>query len=137
VGHAGRAIAQAVSRWVPTAAARAGFLLVLRFPLPIFIPPIYPQSPSPIIRGWYNRPVVAAVPKVPPYKLKKKSGARICEDILLVKNMISRSRRMYTFYAPLLQESGFWNGACLSVCMDCGVDVHLTSTWTVGRIFFF
>jgi hypothetical protein len=39
--------------------------------LPIFIPPIYPQSPSPINRGWYNRPVVAAVPKDPPHKLKK------------------------------------------------------------------
>jgi hypothetical protein len=52
------AIAQAVSRWLPTMAARvrswvwssgicggqsgagAGFLRVLRFPLPIFIPPI-------------------------------------------------------------------------------------------------
>jgi hypothetical protein len=61
----GRAIAQAVSRWLPTAAARvwpcgicggqtaagAGFLRVLRFPLPIFIPPIAPQSPSFIIWG--------------------------------------------------------------------------------------
>jgi hypothetical protein len=63
----GRAIVQAVSRWLPIAAARvrsrvwsigicggqsgtgAGFLRVLRFPLPIFIPPIAPQSPSPII----------------------------------------------------------------------------------------
>jgi hypothetical protein len=44
------------------------------FGLPIFIPPISPQSPSPIILGWYNRPVVAAVPKVPPHKLKKKSN---------------------------------------------------------------
>jgi hypothetical protein len=49
----GRAIAQAVSRWLPTAVTRvwssgicsgqsgtgAGFLRVLRFPLPIFIPP--------------------------------------------------------------------------------------------------
>jgi hypothetical protein len=35
--------------------------------LPIFIPP---QSPSPIIWGWYNRPVVAAVPKVPPHRIK-------------------------------------------------------------------
>jgi hypothetical protein len=65
------AVAQAVSRWLPTAAASvessgicggqsgggAGFLPVLRFPLPIFIP----QSPSPIIRRWYNRPVVAAI----------------------------------------------------------------------------
>jgi hypothetical protein len=76
----GRATAQAVKRRLPTAAARirarvrsygicggqsgagAGFLRVLRFSLPIFIPPIAPQSPSSIIRGWYNRPVVAAVP---------------------------------------------------------------------------
>jgi hypothetical protein len=56
----GRAIAQAVSRWLPTAAARvrscgicggqsgtgADFLRSLRFPLPIFIPPIAPQSSS-------------------------------------------------------------------------------------------
>jgi hypothetical protein len=58
-----RAVAQAVSRWLPTAAARvrvraacgvcggqsstgAGFLRVLRFPLPI-IPPISPSSYSP------------------------------------------------------------------------------------------
>jgi hypothetical protein len=75
-----RAIAQAVSRWLPTAAARfrewvrscgicggqsgtgAGFLRVLRFLLSIFIPPITPQTPSSIIWGWYNRPMVAAVP---------------------------------------------------------------------------
>jgi hypothetical protein len=60
---------QAVSRWLPTAAARvrarvwssgicggqngagAGFLRVLRFLLPIFIPPIAPQSPSSVIWG--------------------------------------------------------------------------------------
>jgi hypothetical protein len=76
----GCAIAQAVSRWLPTAAARVrarvwscgicggqsgagtGFLRVLRFPLPIFIPPIAPQSPSSIIWGLYNRLQVAAVP---------------------------------------------------------------------------
>jgi ribosomal protein S14 len=59
-GTVGRAVAQSVSRWLPTAAARvrvraacgvcgrqsgigAGFLRVLRFPLPI-IPPISPSS---------------------------------------------------------------------------------------------
>jgi hypothetical protein len=75
-----RAIAQAVSRWLPTAAARvrvrdwscgicggqsgagAGFLPVLRFPLPNFIPPTAPQSPSSIIWGLYNRPEMTAVP---------------------------------------------------------------------------
>jgi hypothetical protein len=76
----GRAIAQAVSRWLPTAAGRvrarvwscgicggqsdvgAGFLRVFWFPMPIFIPPIAPQSPSSIICGLYNRPEEAAVP---------------------------------------------------------------------------
>jgi hypothetical protein len=58
----GTTIAQAVSRWLPTAAARdsarvcscgicggqngagVGFLRVLRFPLQIFIPPNSPSS---------------------------------------------------------------------------------------------
>jgi hypothetical protein len=58
-------MAQAVSRWISTAAARvrarvwsigicegqsgsgAGFLRVLRFPLPIFIPQISPSSQPP------------------------------------------------------------------------------------------
>jgi hypothetical protein len=33
------------------------FLLVLRFPLPILIPPTAPHSSSSIIRGWYNRQI--------------------------------------------------------------------------------
>jgi hypothetical protein len=65
----GRAIAQAVSRRLPIPAARvkscgicvgqsgtgAGIIRVLRFPLPIRIPPIATQA-SCIIQGWYNRP---------------------------------------------------------------------------------
>jgi hypothetical protein len=68
-----RAVAQAVSCWLPTVAAwvraqvrscgicggqsgtGAGFLLVLWFHLPILIPLIAPHSSS-IIQGWYNRP---------------------------------------------------------------------------------
>jgi hypothetical protein len=41
---------------------RAGFLRVLRFPMPIFITPIAPQSLSSVIWGWYNWSIVAAVP---------------------------------------------------------------------------
>jgi hypothetical protein len=72
----GRAVAQAVSRWLPTAAARVRSRVwssgicggesgvgasFLRFLLPIFILPIAPQSPSPIIWVWYNRPEVTTV----------------------------------------------------------------------------
>jgi hypothetical protein len=90
----GRAIAQVVSRRLPTAEVRvrarvwscgicggqsgagARFLRVLRFLLPIFIPPIAPQSPSSIIWGGYNRPVVAAVPSglsLTPLRIIKKT----------------------------------------------------------------
>jgi hypothetical protein len=73
----GRAVAEAVSRRLPTAEARVrsqvkscgicggqsgtgvGFLRVLRFPLPILIPATAPcsSSSSSTIRGWYNRPI--------------------------------------------------------------------------------
>jgi hypothetical protein len=89
-----RAISQAVSRRLHTAAARvraqirsrkicggqcgtgAGFLRVLRFPLPILIPPTVPHSSS-IIRGWYNRPnsgadVPSGLSLTPPQETKKK-----------------------------------------------------------------
>jgi hypothetical protein len=80
MGWKGRDIAHAVTSWVPTAAVpvrarvwscgtcgaqsdiEAGFLRVLSFPLPIFIPPTAPQEPLSIIWGWYNRAIVAAVP---------------------------------------------------------------------------
>jgi hypothetical protein len=66
------AVAQAVSRWLPTGSCQVGFVVdkvalgqvfseYFGFPCTIFIPPIAPLSPSPIIWGWYNRPEVAAV----------------------------------------------------------------------------
>jgi hypothetical protein len=96
----GRAIAQAVSRRLPTAAARVRsqvkscgicggqsgtvtcFLRVLPFPLPILIPPTAPHSSS-IIRGWYNRPVSGQRTKWTqshpnPKKLKKKELNHTC-----------------------------------------------------------
>jgi hypothetical protein len=38
------------------------FFWVLWFPLPIRIPPTAPHSSSSTVRGWYNRPKLAAVP---------------------------------------------------------------------------
>jgi hypothetical protein len=87
----GSAIAQAVSRRFPTAAARvcssgiigeqsgagAGFLRVLLFPLPKpFIPP---TSPSSVTTGRYNKPEVADMPSgpnmdpTPTIRIKKKN----------------------------------------------------------------
>jgi hypothetical protein len=70
-----RAIVQAVGRRPPTASTRvrvqvrlcriysgqsdtgAGFIRVLRFPLPILISPTAPRLSSYIICGWYSRPI--------------------------------------------------------------------------------
>jgi hypothetical protein len=71
----------------------AGFLRVFRFSLPILIPSISSQSPPPIIWGWYNRPVVAAVPSrlsLTPLRIKKKIGPKdktLNLDILVVEHV--------------------------------------------------
>jgi hypothetical protein len=77
----GRTIAQAVSHRLPNATAQvrvrdrscgicgghsgtgASFLRVLRFPLPISIQPLTPQSYSSIIWGWYNTPKSVRITK--------------------------------------------------------------------------
>jgi hypothetical protein len=49
----------------------AGFLRVLRFPLPILIPRTAPHSLSSIIRGWYDRPI-SGHSLAPPQETTKK-----------------------------------------------------------------
>jgi hypothetical protein len=41
-------------------------------PLPVFIPQISLQSPSPIIRGWYNRPVSGRNTQSPTAQIRRK-----------------------------------------------------------------
>jgi hypothetical protein len=57
------------------------------FSLSIFIQPV--SSQSPIIWGWYNRPVVAAVPTVPPHKLKKMSHVGYVVDKVALGQVFS------------------------------------------------
>jgi hypothetical protein len=128
----GRAIAQAVSRWLPTAAARvrarvwscgicggqsgagAGFFRVPRFPLPIFIPPIARQSPSSIIWGLYNRPEVAAIPSwLSPTPLRKKKPLERRNEMYA-----ARSSGMYWTYNGLYGvTSSQWFSSSFTIVM--------------------
>jgi hypothetical protein len=55
--------------------------------MPIFIPPITPQSPPCIIWDWYNRPTVAAVSSglslTPPRRIIKKINYESLSDLRL------------------------------------------------------
>jgi hypothetical protein len=70
----------------------AGFLRVLRFPLPILIPPTASDSSSSVIRGWYKvADVPSGVSLTPLKKLKKKNlmsfnflSMHYCHYILLL-----------------------------------------------------
>jgi hypothetical protein len=117
----GRATAQAVSRWLPIAAAQvqfqvrscgicgrqsgtgAGFLRVLRFANPHST-----DCSIIIIRGWYNRSTVADVPSglslTPPRetkkKLMKKGRYEIRNNLLLsfLRHGPHRKRRVQEFF---------------------------------------
>jgi hypothetical protein len=77
--------------------AGAGSLRVLRFPLPIFIPPIAPQSPLYIIWGWYNRAVVAAVP----------SGLSLTPQIIIIIIIRYRLAALLAFSTHVLLTGVF------------------------------
>jgi hypothetical protein len=119
----GRAIAQAVSRWLATAAARirapvfscgirggqsgaeVGFLRILRFYLPIFILSIAPQSPSSFIWGWYNRPVMVAVPSGlshPTKNNKEVCGFIFQKTKLLIIIIILRFKCAFRLYSSII-----------------------------------
>jgi hypothetical protein len=99
----GRAIAQAA--WVRAQVRSCGicggqsgtgarFLPVLRFPLPILIPPTAPLLSS-IIRGWYNRPVSGRRTnwtQSHPRNLKKKKGSVTVLSLSAVETHLTRCR---------------------------------------------
>jgi hypothetical protein len=118
--HSGRAIAQAVSRWLPTAAARvrdqfkscgicggqsdtgAGLCRVLRFPLSILIPPTTPHSSS-IIWGWYNRPNIGRRTKCTqshPHLKKLKNKNKNKKTFMLFVAWLTRRPWRLRRYAP-------------------------------------
>jgi hypothetical protein len=114
-------MAQAVIRRLPTPAVQvraqvrscgicgrqsgtgAGFLRVLRFPLPILIPQTDPHSSS-IIRGWYIRPVSGRRTKwtqshpTPPQEIKKTKKRWSSWD-----NLDSSVKRTVVIYAIIVK----------------------------------
>jgi hypothetical protein len=76
--------------------------------------PISPQSLSPIVWGWYNRPVVAAVPKVPLHKLKKKVKANLRIAFkttnIILNNLKPREEKIDTYNNC---------GVCQLKCNEC------------------
>jgi hypothetical protein len=111
----GRDIAQAVSRRLPTAAARvraqvrsygvcggqsgtgAGFHRVFRFHLPLHIPPTAPHSSS-IIWGWYNRPISGRRTKwtqsrPTPRNLKKNLSQAVSRRIVIAEAWVPAQLR--------------------------------------------
>jgi hypothetical protein len=103
----GRTIVRAVSRRLPIVAVRvrsqvrscgicggqsgseAGFLRVLRFPLPILIPPTASHSSPSIIRDWYNRPNSGPC-ATPTQETEKKKNANAVNFMSWIQGFDSR-----------------------------------------------
>jgi hypothetical protein len=123
----GRAIAQAVSRWLPTAAASvrarvwssgicggqsgagAGFLRVLRFSLPISIPQNSPSSQSPEVST--IGPLVADMPSglsldsTPTMRIKKITSRKVAgssrDEVIRFFSLPNTSNRTIQPWGPL------------------------------------
>jgi hypothetical protein len=105
--------------------AGVGFHRVLRFPLPILIPPAAPHSSWPIILGWYNRPVVAAIPSglslTPPQEAKK-TNQQISNQLTL-NNRIFCCPRVFIRYESFKSFIHFGDGGMFSVAYAVQVKV--------------
>jgi hypothetical protein len=94
----------------------AGFLRVLRFPLPIFIPQIAPQSPSSHILGWYNKPVLADVP----------SGLSLTPlRIITIKIIYGKKYKVF----PVLNELSSMPWRCMGEWMLEPPFLYLGNSW--------
>jgi hypothetical protein len=123
----GRAIAQAVSPWLPLAAARvrsqvrlcgmcgaksgagAGFLRVLRFPLPILIPPTAPHSLLPCGAGRISQLVAdvrSGLCLTPlPRNLKKKWSNQGVRDWRKIRMHLSDKKQIKHFGRNILSHT--------------------------------
>jgi hypothetical protein len=65
--------------------------------MPIFIPPVSPQTPSRIIWSWYNRPVSGRSTQSPTAQIKKKK-AQIWHQVSrrqFFQNVSRQTERLY------------------------------------------
>jgi hypothetical protein len=90
----------------------------------MFIASIGPQSPSSIIWGWYNRPVVAAVPSglsLTPLRIKNKYFC-ILTDIYLYRSLIYndfKERRSRKLLPELFRSLHRIKTFTMALCIGC------------------
>jgi hypothetical protein len=141
----GRAIAQAVSCWLSTAAARVqtrvcsvgicggksgagvGFIRVLRFPLPVFIPPNSPSSWSPGA-GKIGQSV-AAVPSRPNWT--PPPTERLKKNNMLFEHT---TRLLLQYHAETCSSCRNWGWIVLSIYLSNITHRQTTDYWRLFRL---